>query len=151
MAVKIGDAPKMTAELQNFTPTEKTTETTGQQRFQRQLTSLSQEAYEERIRGLIDNITKQGDLLGKRADIKEFQKYREMVTELLNETVSNSYAFQKNETFDMRGRHKVYAVIKRVNKELDTMASELLNEENNNLRILDQIDDIRGMLVDLFL
>jgi uncharacterized protein YaaR (DUF327 family) len=69
----------------------------------------------------------------------------------MNETVSNSYVFTKNNAFDARGRHRVYAMIKKVNKDLDMIAEEVLKEQDDNLKVLDLVDDIRGLLVDIFL
>jgi len=119
--------------------------------FHRQLTTMDEDAYLRRINGMVDEIAKQGELLGERADIKELQKYRSMITELMNETVSNSYVFSKNNAFDSRGRHRVYAMIKKVNTDLDQIAEEVLKEQSDNLRVLDLVDDIRGLLVDLYM
>lgn len=119
--------------------------------FKRQLTDMSDEGYRRHINDLITEITRQGELLGKRADIKELQKYRGMVTELLNETVSNAYAFSKNNAFDSRGRHRVYAMIKKVNLDLEQLTEEVLKEQSDNLRVLDLVDDIRGLLVDIYM
>ncbi len=124
---------------------------TGAMEFKRQLTSLSNEDYKSHIERLIGRIDEQGKLLGKRADIREFQKYREMITELLGETVSNSYAFNKSGCFDARGRHRVYAVVRKVNASLDDLAGEILKEQSDNLRVLGKIDDIRGLILDLYL
>lgn len=151
MAVKINEAQKLVTEMPEYARRERAEHVEGQHAFSRQLTQLGEDQYTEYIRGLIGDIDKQGEILGKRADIKEFQKYREMITQLLNETVSNSYAFNKSDSFDMRGRHRVYSVIKKVNTELDSMASDILSEQKGNIKILDKIDDIRGLLVDLLL
>lgn len=151
MAVKINEAQKLAAEIPELARREKPEAIAGQHNFRRSLTKLGEDQYAEYIRGLMDDIDKQGELLGRKADIKEFQKYREMITALLNETVSNSYAFNRSDSFDTRGRHRIFSAIKRVNTELDDMASELLSEQRSNIKILHRIDDIRGLLVDLLL
>jgi uncharacterized protein YaaR (DUF327 family) len=119
--------------------------------FKRQLTDLKQSDYEAYIRDLTQKINAQGETVARKCDIKELQKYREMITELLNETVSNSYAFSKTSQFDSKGRHKVYAVIHKVNSKLDELTEEVLKEQSDNIKVLGIIDDVRGLLVDLFL
>lgn len=151
MAVKISEAQKLAAEMPELARREKPEAIAGQHNFQRSLTKLSEDKYAEYIRSLIDDIDKQGELLGRKADIKEFQKYREMITSLLNETVSNSYTFNRSDSFDTRGRHRIFSSIKRVNSELDELASELLSDQKSNIKVLHRIDDIRGLLVDLLL
>lgn len=123
----------------------------GIRSFKRELSELNEEAYAEYIGDLIESIDKQGELLGKRADIKELQKYREMISQLINETVSNSFVFTKNSAFDSRGRHRVYTMIKKVNAHLDNIAQAVLTKQAGNLSILNDVDDIRGLLVDLYL
>ncbi len=119
--------------------------------FQRKLTSLSQDDHQKRIAQMIDRIHEQGERVAKRADINELQKYRSMVTELMNETASNSFMFFKGNRFDARGRHKMFAVIRKVNSKLDEMARLVLEDQAGNLEILSVADDIRGMIVDMLM
>lgn len=50
---------------------------------------------------------------------------------------------------DRRGRHRVYGIIRQVDKNLDDLAQELMKEEKDHLAILGKIDDIRGLLIDI--
>lgn len=120
------------------------------QEFQRHKHDTSTAEYEKYIRDLTEKIHQQGRLVSGKADIAEFQKFRALITELLNETVSNAYAFCKTSQFDARGRHKVFATIRKVNKQLDELAAEILQNETDSIRLLNLVDDIRGLLVDLF-
>jgi uncharacterized protein YaaR (DUF327 family) len=52
---------------------------------------------------------------------------------------------------DRRGRHKVFAVIKKVNEELDDLTREVLTDEKDRIKILKKLDDIKGLILDLFL
>ena len=119
--------------------------------FHAKMTSLSQDAHMKYMNDLVERITAQGLLVAKRADIKELQRYREMISELINETVGNAYAFSKGGTFDARGRHKVFALVKKVNEKLDALTQELLKNEAENLNLLDMVDDINGLLLDMMM
>ena len=77
------------------------------------------------------------------------KKYRSSVKEFMNEIVSRSHEFSRENFLDRRGRHRVYGIIRQVDKNLDELAEELLKEEKDNLAILGKIDDIRGMLIDI--
>jgi uncharacterized protein len=119
--------------------------------FCRHLSDESENLYTQRITSLISDIEKQGEVLNRRADIGEMQKYREMITSLLNETVSNGFAFAKEGKLGFGGRNKVYAIIRQVNGKLDEMTQKVLSTEKSNINLLDDVDDIRGLLVDLYL
>ncbi len=119
--------------------------------FRRALTDLNQSAHTEKIQRMCEAIFKQGEVVAKKADVTELQRYRGMIQELMNETVSNGFEFSKAGSFDARGRHRVFATINKVNTKLDELTSELLKEQKDELEVLNKVDDIRGLLVDLFL
>lgn len=119
--------------------------------FRSKLTAESKSVYERQIRELVQAIEAQGKRLAERADMGEMQKYREMITQLLHETVSNGFAFHKEGKIGINGRSKIFAMIKTVNEKLDSMTKKLLAEEKENIDLLDDIDDIRGLLVDMYL
>ena len=119
--------------------------------FLRELTTLSSENHEKYIASLIDEITLKGEQISKKADIAQIQKYRELITELIRENASNAFSFEKNTKFGARGRNKSYAMIRTVNSKLDELTAEVLKEQSDNINIVNLVDDIRGILVDLFL
>ena len=122
-----------------------------QRAFERELTTLSRENHRRQIVSLVDEITAQGEKVSKKADLAELQKYRELIIKLLKENASNAFSFEKSDKFDSRGRHKVFAMIRTVNKKLDELTSEVLKDQGENIKIVHLMDDIRGILVDLFL
>jgi uncharacterized protein YaaR (DUF327 family) len=118
--------------------------------FKRHLSNESEQVYTEHIKSLISDIEKQGTILCRRADMGELQKYREMITCLMNETVSNGFAFHKEGRIGFNGRNKVFATVRRINEKLDEMTQKILNTEKTNLNLLNDVDDIRGLLVDMY-
>lgn len=119
--------------------------------FERHLTQLSQSNYEQYVNGLLQNIAEQGERMAKRADLKELHKYREMIRQFMQEAVSNGFSFSKTRKFDSRGRNKSFALIQRINEKLDEMTQALLSEEADHIELMKNVDEIRGMLVDLLM
>lgn len=104
---------------------------------------------QEKLSGLMRDIEEQGNKIAKHMDIRDMKRYRNLVKEFMNEVAANSHEFSRENFLDRRGRHRVYGIIKEVDKSLDELAEELLKEEKDNLAILGKIDDIRGMLLDI--
>lgn len=77
-------------------------------------------------------------------------EYKKLVREFLDVTVNNSHVFYKENSLDRRGRHRVYSLVKKVDNELDELTKDFLNLENNRIRILRRLNDIKGMLLDIF-
>ena len=105
----------------------------------------------EKLNGLIDEITTQGKKIADHMDIKDMKKYRSLITEFMNEIVTNSHQFSRENFLDRRGRHRVYGIVKLVNKDLDELAQELIKTEKNLIAILDKTGEIRGLLLDLII
>ncbi|MCL1829560.1 MAG: YaaR family protein [Oscillospiraceae bacterium] len=119
--------------------------------FQRTLTTLSKEQHKIHLTGLIAEIDQQAEKLSKRADIKEFEKYRKLIRDFLDEIVSNGYAFTKENAYGAGRRHRFFATIKTIDENLDEMAKSILSEQSGNIELLHRIDDIRGLLLDMIL
>jgi len=102
-----------------------------------------------RLQHMLAEITDQGKKLGKHMDIRDMKHYRELIRMFLNEIVSRSHKFTRENFLDRKGRHRVYTMIKLVNKELDELAAELIKEEKDHMMILNKIDEIRGLLIDI--
>lgn len=123
----------------------------GSRIFKSKLTSETKSAYLCHIQTLIGDIEKQGKIVVKRADMAELQKYREMITQLINETVSNGFVFQKEGAIGNNGRSKIFVMIRTINEKLDGMTKKLLEEEKDTIQFLNDVDDIRGLLIDMYM
>ncbi len=122
----------------------------GDGSFKFTLASQVEEAQlQETLNNMLESITKQGEQIARHMDIRDMKKYRELVKGFLNEIVTRSHKFSRENFLDRRGRHRVYGIIKQIDDNLDALAKELLKDEANHLEILSRIDEIRGMLIDI--
>ena len=110
---------------------------------------IEESELQEKLNGLMKDITAQGDRLAEHMDIRDMKKYRELVKDFLNEVVNRSHKFSRENFLDRRGRHRVYGIVKRVNKNLDDLAGELVKDEKDHLTILSKVGEIRGLLLDV--
>ncbi len=129
--------------------TQNTQSTDGTFKFM--LASHIEEAeLQARLQNLMEEITMEGEKLAKRRDVKDMRHYRGLVKEFLNEVVTRSHSFSRENFLDRRGRHRVYGIIRLVDENLDQLAQELMKDEKDNLAILNKIGEIRGLLLDIF-
>ncbi len=136
-------------QIQQPEQTVRTEEPDGQFKFT--LASRIDEAtLSERLTAMMEEITRQGDKLKKHRDIRDMKKYRSLVKDFLNEVVSRSHDFSRENFLDRKGRHRVYGIIRLVDKNLDELAQALLADEKDDLQILQKIGEIEGLILDLF-
>ncbi|MQN01973.1 MAG: DUF327 family protein [Lachnospiraceae bacterium] len=104
---------------------------------------------QEKLNGLMKQIDDQGKKLADHMDIRDMKKYRSLVKSFINEVVNRSHSFERENFLDRRGRHRVYGMVKLVDKNLDELAQDLVADEKDHLAILGKVDEIRGLLLDI--
>ena len=108
--------------------------------------NIEEKDLQEKLNSMMEQITVQGDKISKHMDIKDMKKYRELVKGFLNEVVSRSHEFSRENFLDRRGRHRVYGIVRLVDKNLDDLAGELVKDEKDHLAIISKIDDILSLI-----
>ena len=63
--------------------------------------------------------------------------------------MSRSHKFSRENFLDRKGRHRVYGIVKLVDKNLDDLAEELMKEQKDQLSVLSKVGEIRGLLIDI--
>ncbi len=106
-------------------------------------------ALSERLSSLMGEINEQGEKIKKHRDIKDMRHYRALIKGFMNEVVNRSHKFSRENFLDKRGRHRVYGMIRLVDEKLDAIAAELIKDEQDVMLILGNIDEIRGLLLDI--
>lgn len=145
----------MDIKINNISPTpqapapEQVQEAAGDFKFV--LTSKLEDAsLAERLNLMMQDIVQQGERISKKNDIKDMQRYRILIKDFLNEVVTRSHVFSRENFLDRKGRHRVYGIIRQVDDELDELARELVKDEKDNIAILAKIGQIQGLLLDIF-
>lgn len=110
---------------------------------------IEEQELQARLSTLMEEITMQGNKLAKKRDIRDMKKYRGLIKEFMNEIVSRSHSFSRENFLDRKGRHRVYGIIRLVDENLDELAQELMKDEQDHLTILNKIGEIRGLLLDI--
>ena len=111
--------------------------------------NIEEKDLQNKLKSMMDEITAQGEKLAKHMDIRDMKHYRELVKGFMNEVVNRSHEFSRENFLDRRGRHRVYGIVKLVDKNLDDLAGELLKDEKDNIAVLEKVNEIQGLLLDI--
>ena len=144
MAIKVNDISAV-----NQVP-EATKTVGGDGSFKFTLASAITDAdLQAKVDELLSDISAQGNRLAEHMDIRDMKKYRGLIKDFLNEVVYRSHRFSRENFLDRRGRHRVYGIIRLIDKNLDELAGELVADEKDHISILDRIGEIKGLLLDI--
>lgn len=119
--------------------------------FEVRLKQLKGQSVQEKLTHLLAAIDEQAEKFNHKLYLGDLLQYKKLVQNFLDLAVRNTYQFSKESFLDRRGRHRVFSIVKEVNKELENLTREFLKNEKDNIKVLKKIDDIRGLLIDLFM
>ncbi|MCL2855353.1 MAG: YaaR family protein [Defluviitaleaceae bacterium] len=145
MSIRVGEATQVATPQQLMAVKEKF----DNGEFAFTLKRIANDGLAQRLEGLITDITQWGKKIADHRDIGDLKKYRSLVQDFINEVVTNSHEFSRENFLDRRGRHRVYGIVRQVNMELDALAQDLLMNEGKHLDILARVDEIHGLLLDM--
>ena len=145
MDVKVNNISQVT----QVPDTQKTTVRDGSFKFTLS-SAITDAELQAKVDSLMEDITAQGNRIAQHMDIRDMKKYRGLIKDFLNEVVYRSHKFSRENFLDRRGRHRVYGIIKLIDENLDQLATELVSDEMDHLKILNAIGEIEGLLLDIF-
>ena len=99
---------------------------------------------------VLEELSRQGERLAAAQNFEELEKYKSLVKEFL---VGVTQGVGKLHFSDGGGKSrsaKVHVILQKVDLELDALAKDVLRRQATQLRILERLDQIRGLLLDLY-
>ena len=102
---------------------------------------------------LKDAVDMAGDELLEKMTSEAFAKYRTKVKQFMGYIVKNNFIIDqhKRHGFNRKGKPRDPAIqVQVINQKLDSLASDLLYNHMDKLKILAKVGEINGLLVDLY-
>lgn len=78
------------------------------------------------------------------------KKYRRLVASFIREAMSQTYELNEETHWDRSGNRKSYLTVRNINKALEELTDEVMNKEKKQIDLVAKLDEIRGMLLDLY-
>lgn len=100
--------------------------------------------------GLMKQIGRLGEELARQRTIANLHKYKETVKQFLAATVNRNYRVKEEGRWDRRGRHKLFVIIEQIDVRLEELAKMVMEGQGDTLDILAKLDEIRGLLLDIY-
>ncbi|HZJ83903.1 MAG TPA: YaaR family protein [Clostridia bacterium] len=103
----------------------------------------------EKLAFMLEDIKKQGETLGNRMNLEGLMAYKKSIAEFLDVSTRHMLELKKEDYLDHHGRHHIYALVRRIDSNLERLTQEMVRSQKDQLTILSYIDDIRGLLMDM--
>jgi hypothetical protein len=119
--------------------------------FKTELSKIEQKEIKERLDKLLDVVDKQGKKLKQSLEKKDLLEYKKRVKDFLRLIQKEFVQAKQSFSWDGAGNLKTYTIVEKVNKNLDTLHNLFLKEQADVLEVVKKIDEIRGLLIDLYI
>lgn len=106
--------------------------------------------WQESLNKLLHQLDDVGAKLVKSFSLFDLKTYKDLLQHFLKETQSKVYVMRQQVGWSRFGKSKLYQRIERINAELDELTKITLSQQRDPLKMLDKLDEIRGLLVDLY-
>jgi uncharacterized protein len=119
------------------------------------LTERIQRVQDEKLRSELSELIKGVDEHARRLltskGRKEFEEYKASVKQFLEKAISGSYRLEEKHGQRQDGKFVVFLMMKKVDEALENLAQLIMAGQQDSMRIVGRLDEIRGLLMDLYL
>ncbi|MCL1790772.1 MAG: YaaR family protein [Peptococcaceae bacterium] len=98
----------------------------------------------------LTQLDEQGQKLAKSLTPKDLLKFKSMIQTFLQSTFGQSRQMQEESSWDFRGQPRVMARVTKINQTLEELGREVLSNQAEPMEILNKIDEIKGLIIDIF-
>lgn len=112
---------------------------------------MSDPALKEELASLIVEVEEKGKRLFAGKGRREFEEYKTSVKKFMDKVVNTSFRVEEKHGQKKDGKFVVYLLMQKVDSALENLAQLLLAGQQDSMRILSTLDEIRGMLLDTYL
>jgi uncharacterized protein YaaR (DUF327 family) len=100
---------------------------------------------------MIVDVEEKGKRLLASKGKKEFEAYKGSVKKFMQKVVQGSFRLQEKHGKKKDGKFVVYLTTQKVDEALENLGQLLLVGQQDSMRLVAALDEIRGMLMDLYL
>lgn len=77
-------------------------------------------------------------------------RYKGKVRAVLRYLVQQSYVVTENSFYDPNGRRRLLMMVESIDQKLEELTRDVLNNQTSSLDLVSRLDEIRGLLLDLY-
>ena len=93
---------------------------------------------------------RQGELLAESQTVESLAEYKQLIKDFMKDAVDAALRLEDKRGFNRRGRAKIYKIVEQVDQKLLALTDQVISGEASRLSLLDQVGEIRGLLVNVY-
>ncbi len=115
--------------------------------FSQNFSFARQQKSEEQLKEMMEDIKKKGNRLSITKCYADVKAYKNLIREYLDSVLKHMYEVKKDISF---WQTQYFITVDTVDMKLEELTQMLLSQEKENLEIANTIDEIAGLIVDIY-
>lgn len=104
--------------------------------------------------GAFFELLKKLDEIGRRLlntfSIYDLKNYKDTLRNFMKETSGKAYELKEETGWTRQGKRKSYQLIQLIDNELEELSRMVISKNKDQIKLVERLDTIRGLLVDLY-
>lgn len=126
------------------------TEPKGGVSFSQLLGDKQEEQDQENLKQMLKDIEKKGKQLTENRTVEAMLEYKEMIKGFIEQAVHFGLQVEERRGLSRSGRSRMMKVVSMVDEKLVELTDMILDQEKPQIRLLEKIGQLQGLLVNLF-
>ncbi|SDN57505.1 hypothetical protein SAMN04488137_4953 [Fictibacillus solisalsi] len=105
----------------------------------------------EQLGTLFKDVEKQGERLIRSQTLKDFTQYKLLVQRFVKEAVSFGMNLKQHKGWNSQGRLQTSRLVQEIDTKLLEMTDTMIKKEEKSISLLDQIGEMKGLLINLYM
>lgn len=115
--------------------------------FSQNFSSARHQKSEQQLKEMMDDIKKKGNRLTITKCFADVKAYKNLIKQYLDSVLKHMYEVKKDISF---WQTQYFITVDTVDTKLEELTKLLLNQEKENLNVANTIDEISGLIVDIY-
>jgi uncharacterized protein YaaR (DUF327 family) len=115
--------------------------------FSQNFSFARQQKSEQQLKDMMEDIKKKGNRLSVTKCFSDVRAYKNLIKEYLESVLKHMYEIKKDISF---WQTQYFITVETIDLKLEELTQMLLSEEKENLDIANTIDEISGLIVDIY-
>jgi uncharacterized protein len=126
------------------------TASTSTNQFAQYVVQQEKKLQTEQLHRLMMEIDEVGERLSRSRNFKDLAKFKTLVKRFVREAVEFGMDLRQSHTFNQFGEGRRLNIVETIDEKLVELTETVLQKEKQSIDVLDQIGEIKGLLINLY-
>lgn len=119
----------------------------GKKQFSQSFNQARDRKSQEQLKQMADDIKKKGNRLALTKTYADVRMYKKLIKEYLESVLQYMYDTKKDISF---WQTQYFITVDTIDEKLEALTNEIMGEQSENIDIASTVDEIQGLIVDIY-